>query len=90
MAKVEKTYEAFFDFFGPNQFLDCCSRELYLYLKLKPFKVLGEIAHEAGLFTDAKGGVPLCATKGQHESKVVGQAQPKVNPCKINGPLLNV
>ena len=34
------------------------------------------------MFADAKGGVPLCVTKGQHESKVVGQAQPKVEPKK--------
>ena len=34
------------------------------------------------MFTNAKGGVPLCVTKGQHESKVVGQAQPKVEPKK--------
>ena len=72
LAKVEKTYKAVFDFFAQDQFLDCCSRELYMYLKPKLFKVLGEIAHEADLFADAKGGVPLCVAKGQHESKVVG------------------
>ena len=93
LAKVEKTYEAVCDFLARDQFLDCCSHELYLYLKPKTFKVLGELAHEADLFADAKGGVPLCITKGRQESKVVGQAQPKVEPkqdqqpikCKICG-----
>ena len=93
LAKVKKTYEAVCDFLARDQFLDCCSHELYLYLKPKPFKVLGELANEADLFADAKGGVPLCI-KGQRESKGVGQVQPKVEPkqeqrpgvqCKICG-----
>ena len=71
-----------------DQFLDCCSHELYLYFKPKPFKVLGELAHEADLFADAKGGVPLCIAKGQRESKVVGQAQPKVEPNQDQRPVL--
>ena len=102
LAKVEKTYEAVCDFLARDQFLDCCSHELYLYLKPKTFKVLGELAHEADLFANAKGGVLLCIAKGQRESKVVGQAQPKVEPnqdqrpvvkCKICGkptPPINV
>ena len=88
LAKVEKTYEAVCDFLARDQFLDCCSHELYLYLKPKPFKVLGELAHEADLFADAKGGVPLCITKGQQESKVVGQAQPKVEPNQDQRPVV--
>ena len=82
LAKVEKTYEAVCDFLARDQFLDCCSHELYLYLKPKTFKVLGELAHEVDLFADAKGGVPLCVSKGQRESKGVDQAQPKVEPIQ--------
>ena len=94
LAKVEKTYEAVCDFLARDQFLDCCSHELYLYLKPKTFKVLGELAHEADLFADAKGGVPLCISKGQRGNKGVDQAKPKVEPkqdqrpvekCKICG-----
>ena len=94
LAKVEKTYEAVCDFLARDQFLDCCSHELYLYLKPKPFKAIGELAHEADLFADAKGGVPLCVSKGQQISKSVDQAQPKVESkhnqrpvvkCKICG-----
>ena len=93
LAKVEKTYEAVCDFLARDQFLDCCSHELYLYLKPKTFKAIDELAHEADLFADAKGGVPLCISKGQHKSRDVDQAQPKVEPnqdqrpikCKICG-----
>ena len=59
-----------------------------MYLKPKPFKVLGELAHEADLLADAKGGVPLCITKGWQESKVVGQAQPKVEPKQDQRPVV--
>ena len=52
-----------------DQFLDCCSHELYLYLKPKTFQVLGELAHEADLFADARGGVPGYVAKGQRETK---------------------
>ena len=88
LAKVEKTYEAVCDFLARDQFLDCCSHELYLYLKPKMFKALGELSHEADLFADAKGGVPLCITKGRQESKVVGQAQPKVEPKQDQRPVV--
>ena len=88
LAKVEKTYEAVCDFLARDQFLDCCSHELYLYLKPKTFKALGELAHEADLFADAKGGVPLCITKGRQESKVIGQAQPKVEPKQDQRPVV--
>ena len=88
LAKVEKTYEAVCNFLARDQFLYCCSHELYLYLKPKPFKVLGELAHEADLFADAKGGVPLCITKGQHKSKSVDQAQPKVEPKQDQRPVV--
>ena len=88
MAKVEKTYEAVCDFLARDQFLDCCSHELYLYLKPKPFKAIDELAHEADLFADAKGGVPLCISKGQHKSKGVDQAQPKVEPKQDQRPVV--
>ena len=67
LAKVEKTYEAVCDFLARDQFLDCCSHELYWYLKPKPFKVLGELAHEADLFADAKGVFPCVFQKGSME-----------------------
>ena len=88
LAKVEKTYEAVCDFLARDQFLDCCSHELYLYLKPKTFKALGELSHEADLFADAKGGVPLCISKGQRGSKVVDQVQPKVEPKQDQRPVV--
>ena len=88
LAKVEKTYEAVCDFLARDQFLDCCSHELYLYLKPKPFKAIDELAHEADLFADAKGGVPLCISKGQHKSRGEDQAQPKVEPKQDQRPVV--
>ena len=88
LAKVEKTYEAVCDFLARDQFLDCCSHELYLYLKPKPFKAIDELAREADLFADAKGGVPLCISKGQHKSRGVDQAQPKVEPKQDQRPVV--
>ena len=40
-----------------------------MYLKPKTFKALGELAHEADLFADARGGVPGCVAKGHRETK---------------------
>ena len=88
LAKVERTYEAACDFLARDQFLDCCSHELNLYLKPKPFKAIDELAHEADLFADAKGGVPLCISKGQKERKGVDQAQPKVEPKQEQRPVV--
>ena len=88
LAKVEKTYEVVCDFLARDQFLDCCSHELYLYLKPKPFKALGELSHEADLFADAKGGVPLCISRGKPGSKGVDQAQPKVEPKQDQRPVV--
>ena len=69
LAKVGKTYEAVCDFLARDQFLDCYSHELYLFLKPKTFKVLVELAHEADLFADARCGVPGCVAKGHRETK---------------------
>ena len=44
MAKIEESYEAVCDFFARDQFLDSCSRELYVHLKPKSFKNLEEMA----------------------------------------------
>ena len=69
MAKVEKSYEAVCDFMARDQFLDSCSRELYVHLKPKTFKNLEEMAREADLFAEARGGVYSCVAKGQREKK---------------------
>ena len=69
LDKFEKTYEAVCDFLARDQFLDFCSHKLYLYLKPKPFKVLGELAHEVDSFANALGGVPGCIAKEQRETK---------------------
>ena len=37
MAKVEKSFEAVCDFMARDQFLEACSRELFVHLKPKAF-----------------------------------------------------
>ena len=44
MAKIENTFEAICDYMARDQFLELCSRELYVHLKLKTFINLDEMA----------------------------------------------
>ena len=44
MAKIEKPFEAICDYMARDQFLELCSRELYVHLKLKRFINLDEMA----------------------------------------------
>ena len=60
MAKIENTFEAICDFMARDQFLESCSRQLYVHLKPKTFKNLDEMAKEADLFAEARGGVHTC------------------------------
>ena len=69
MAKIEESYEAVCDFFARDQFLDSCSRELYVHLKPKSFKNLEEIAKETDLFAEVLGGVYTCANKAQRDNE---------------------
>ena len=68
MAKIEESYEAVCDFFARDQYLDSCSRELYVHLKPKSFKNLDEMAKEADLFAEARGGVYTCVNKAQRDT----------------------
>ena len=69
MAKIENTFEAICDFMARDQFLESCSRELYVHLKPKTFKNLDEMAKEADLFAVARGGVHTCTNKGQRDNR---------------------
>ena len=44
MAKVEKSFEAVCDFMARDQFLEACSRELFVHLKPKAFENLDAMA----------------------------------------------
>ena len=55
MAKVEKSFEAVCDFMARDQFLEACSRELFVHLKPKAFENLDAMAKEADLFAEARG-----------------------------------
>ena len=72
MAKIENTFEAICDFMARDQFLESSSRELYVHLKPKTFKNLDEMAKEADLFAEARGGVHTCTNKGQRDNRGAG------------------
>ena len=63
MAQIENTFEAICLFMARDQFLESCSRELYVHLKPKTFKKLDEMVKEADLFTKARCGVHTCTNK---------------------------
>ena len=81
MAKVEKSFEAVCDFMAHDQFLEACSRELFVHLKPKAFENLDAMAKEADLFAEARGGVFSCANKGQRDNnKGAAQSKPESKP----------
>ena len=81
MAKVEKSFEAVCDFMARDQFLEACSRELFVHLKPKAFENLDVMAKEADLFAEARGGVFSCVNKGQRDNnKGAAQSKPESKP----------
>ena len=81
MAKVEKSLEAVCDFMARDQFLEACSRELFVHLKPKAFENLDAMAKEADLFAEARGGVFSCVNKGQRDNnKAAAQSKPESKP----------
>ena len=81
MAKVEKSFEAVCDFMARDQFLEACSRELFVHLKPKAFENLDAMAKEADLFAEARGGVFSCVNKGQRDNnKGSAQSKPESKP----------
>ena len=81
MAKVEKSFEAVCDSMARDQFLEACSRELFVHLKLKAFENLDAMAKEADLFAEARGGVFGCVNKGQRDNnKGAAQSKPESKP----------
>ena len=81
MAKVEKSFEAVCDFMARDQFLEACSRELFLHLKPKAFENLDAMAKEADLFAEARGVVFSSVNKGQRDNnKGAAQSKPESKP----------
>ena len=89
MAKVEKPFEAVCDFMTRDQFLEACSRDLFVHLKPKAFENLDAMAKEADLFAEARGGVFSCVNKGQQDNNK-GAAQSKPDSKPSGKPELNV
>ena len=81
MAKVEKSFEAVCDFRARDQFLEACSRELFVHLKPKAFKNLDAMAKEADLFAEVCREVFSCMNTGQRDNnKGAGQSKPESKP----------
>ena len=80
MAKVEKSYEALCDFMARDQFLESGSRELYVHLKPKSFKNLDDMAREADLFAEVRGGALTCINKEKRD-RDAAQSQQNVIDC---------
>ena len=92
MAKVEKSFEAVCDFMARYQFLEACSRELFVHLKPKAFENLDAMAKETDLSAEARGGMFRYVNKGQRndnkgaahskpESKTSGKPEIKCGIC---------
>ena len=85
MAKIEECYEAICDFMARDQFLESCNRELFVILKPKTFKNLDEMAKEAILFAEARGGVHTCVNRGQRDNRGGAPSQNKTGASKPSG-----
>ena len=68
-----------------DQFLESCNRELYVHLKPKTFKNLDEMAKEADLFAEARGGVHTCVNKGQRDNRGAAPSQNKTGASRPSG-----
>ena len=87
MAKVEKSFEAVCDFLARDQFLEIVNQDMYVFLKPKSFKTLGDMAKDAELFAYASGGVSYCLASGQRDFKTSGQTHiesPSVKRPKLS------
>ena len=74
MYVIEKTKNR------PDQFLESCSRDLYVHLKPKLFKNLDEMAREADLFEEVRGGALTCINKEKRD-RDAAQSQQNVIDC---------
>ena len=68
-----------------TNFSESCSREFYVHLKPKTFKNLDEMAKEADLFAEARGGVHTCTNKGQRDNRGAAQNHSKQDVNKGGG-----
>jgi len=55
-GKVVKTFEGLMDFLLRDQLLTTCGKELYLFLKERSFTSIYDMATQADLFAEARGG----------------------------------
>ena len=65
-----------------DQFLEACSRELFVHLKPRAFENLDAMAKEADLSAEARGGVFSCVNKEQrdNDNKDAAHSKPESKP----------
>ena len=80
MTNVEKSFEAVCDFMARDQFLEACSRKLFVHLRPKAFENLDAMDKEADLFAEARGGVFSCVNKGQRDNEGAAHSKPENKP----------
>ena len=68
-----------------DQFLESCNRELYVHLKPKTFENLDEMAKEADLFAEARGGVHTCVNRGQRDNRGAAPSENKTGASRPSG-----
>ncbi|MES9950706.1 MAG: hypothetical protein ABW118_17245, partial [Candidatus Thiodiazotropha sp.] len=78
LANIGKSFDEICDFMVRDQFLESCSRELYVHLKPKVFTCMADMAKEADLFAEARGGVSNCVSKGQRDIRGPQPNKPSV------------
>ena len=70
-----------------DQFLEIANQDMYVFLKPKSFKTLGDMARDADLFAEASGGVSYCLASGPCDFKSSGQTRvetPSVKRPKLS------
>ena len=83
MAKIEKSFEAVCNFMARDQFLESCSRELYVNLKPKAFVNLYAMATEPDLFAEVVGAWYVAWIKGNEIIRAQRKVNPKVSRAEI-------
>ena len=69
LGKIVKSYEGVIDFLLRDQLLSICNKDLYLFLKEKMFTDGNEMAVQADLFAEARGGCRNVVLSGNNKEK---------------------
>ena len=76
-GKVVKSFEGLVDFLLRDQFLTMCGKELYLFLKERSFTNILDMATQADLFAEARGGSQNVITRDIKGGNQVKDRKPR-------------